>query len=114
VSRILRRLPRWLNRLYAKALCYFWIPCPICKREFGGHEAAETLLRQGGRMLRFDLLVCWRCEDAAKEANFQAELARSKLDVVMEHELLIPGMKWDYVVVDPDARWIYDIGPPRS
>lgn len=80
---ILRRLPRWFNRWYARAFGYFWIPCPICKRDFGGHEAAETLLREGGRMLRFDLLVCWRCEDAAKEAN-----ERAKEPILVEHATL--------------------------
>lgn len=29
---------RWLNRWYAKALAYFWLPCPICGEPFGGHE----------------------------------------------------------------------------
>ncbi len=29
---------RWLNRWYAKALGYFWLPCPICVEPFGGHE----------------------------------------------------------------------------
>lgn len=30
---------RWLNRWYAKALGYFWLPCPICWEPFGGQEA---------------------------------------------------------------------------
>lgn len=29
---------RWVNRWYAKALFYFWLPCPICGEPFGGHE----------------------------------------------------------------------------
>jgi len=29
---------RWLNRLYAGLFGYFWLPCPICARPFGGHE----------------------------------------------------------------------------
>jgi len=32
------RLPRWLHRLYAWTLGYFWAPCPLCGRYFGGHE----------------------------------------------------------------------------
>ena len=31
-------LPRIVHRLYAWALGYFWIPCPLCGRHFGGHE----------------------------------------------------------------------------
>lgn len=37
------RLPRWYHRLYAFFGGYFWIPCPICGRKFGGHEAQWTL-----------------------------------------------------------------------
>lgn len=29
---------RGLHRRYAVALGYFWIPCPLCGQEFGGHE----------------------------------------------------------------------------
>jgi len=63
-------------------------------------------------MLRFDLLVCWRCEDAAQDANFRAELERARREVADVYG--IPGMKWGYVVVDPEARWMYDIGGPTS
>lgn len=31
-------LPRFLHRLYAWLFGYFWEPCPLCGREFGGHE----------------------------------------------------------------------------
>lgn len=30
--------PRWPHRLYARLNGYFWHPCPICGRKFGGHE----------------------------------------------------------------------------
>lgn len=29
---------RILNRLFAWVFGYFWLPCPICKKMFGGHE----------------------------------------------------------------------------
>jgi hypothetical protein len=29
---------RWAHRRYADALGYFWLPCPLCTRPFGGHE----------------------------------------------------------------------------
>ena len=34
---------RWLNRCYAFIGGYFWLPCPICGRYFGGHEWSESL-----------------------------------------------------------------------
>lgn len=30
---------RTLNRIYAWLFGYFWLPCPVCHRMFGGHEA---------------------------------------------------------------------------
>lgn len=32
------RRPRFLQRLYAWLHAYFWLPCPVCGRKFGGHE----------------------------------------------------------------------------
>jgi hypothetical protein len=29
---------RWAHRAYARLYGYFWKPCPLCGREFGGHE----------------------------------------------------------------------------
>lgn len=30
--------PRWVQFLKAKWGGYFWLPCPVCHRKFGGHE----------------------------------------------------------------------------
>jgi len=30
--------PRWLHKVIAKVGHFFWLPCPRCGREFGGHE----------------------------------------------------------------------------
>jgi hypothetical protein len=38
VSVRLSRLPRWMHHAYAWALRYFWLPCHLCGRHFGGHE----------------------------------------------------------------------------
>jgi len=35
-------LPRALHHAYALALGYFWLPCPLCGREMGGHEWREV------------------------------------------------------------------------
>jgi hypothetical protein len=29
---------RFVERIYARVNGYFWLPCPLCQREFGGHE----------------------------------------------------------------------------
>ena len=31
-------MKRFFHKIYAKAFGYFWIPCPLCGKEFGGHE----------------------------------------------------------------------------
>jgi hypothetical protein len=33
---------RTFNRLYAAAFGYFWLPCPSCGQDFGGHEWGYT------------------------------------------------------------------------
>jgi C4-type Zn-finger protein len=37
------RLFRFFNRLYAFTHGYFWLPCPICGEEFGGHEVTGSV-----------------------------------------------------------------------
>lgn len=32
------------HKKYAIGHGYFWMPCPICGTEFGGHEAGEAAL----------------------------------------------------------------------
>lgn len=29
---------RWLHHLWADLFGYFWLPCPVCGKHFGGHE----------------------------------------------------------------------------
>jgi len=58
-------LPRWMHRLYAKFRGYFWLPCPICGRPFGGHEKGGTLLRD----VFNGWMVCRGCTDEAERRN---------------------------------------------
>ncbi|HUT59316.1 MAG TPA: hypothetical protein VNA25_15815 [Phycisphaerae bacterium] len=58
---------RWLSWLYAYLFHYFWLPCPICGRQFGGHEwlpdhALMLSLHKG-------IAVCPNCGDEAKRRN---------------------------------------------
>jgi len=36
---------RLFNKLYAKLFGYFWLPCPICGRMFGGHEVNDDCIK---------------------------------------------------------------------
>jgi len=44
---------RTLNKWYAYLMGYFWIPCPMCGRMFGGHECSESSID--------NKILCWRC-----------------------------------------------------
>ena len=47
---------RLFNKIYAKLLGYFWLPCPICGQHFGGHEWGKKDRES------FDIGICPDCE----------------------------------------------------
>lgn len=64
---------RWLHQAWAWLAGYFWLPCPLCGRPFGGHEwrrdaegfaasipAGATGLSDG---------ICPRCTREGKSRN---------------------------------------------
>lgn len=61
-----RNKPRWLQHLWANLRGYFWLPCPICRKYFGGHEIADIGLYIGGGSGQ---CVCRNCEEKARRLN---------------------------------------------
>ena len=66
------KIPRIFHRFYAWLFGYFWLPCPICGRFFGGHEESANLMTSwyGG------VLVCDdHCIEEVRRRNeeFKAE-----------------------------------------
>jgi len=59
-------MPRIVHRAYAWLFAYFWKPCPICERMFGGHEEPRGFLKTG---YYTSLVVCALCIDRADEKN---------------------------------------------
>lgn len=57
---------RWLHRIYAAVFGYFWLPCPICGRCFGGHEHTGAALMTSWFEGRG---VCSNCETEAARRN---------------------------------------------
>ena len=57
--------PRFINWLYALTHAYFWLPCPICGKNFGGHESKGMLMQgwNGG------VSVCPKCAEEADRRN---------------------------------------------
>ncbi len=56
---------RFLHKVYAHVNGYFWLPCPICGRMFGGHEKKGDLMIDWSR----GKAVCSNCIDRANERN---------------------------------------------
>lgn len=52
-------IPRALHKLYANLMGYFWLPCPVCKKYFGGHETTGASVGSW--------LICPRCAKNQKE-----------------------------------------------
>ena len=36
--------PRILNFIWSAWFGYFWLPCPLCGKNFGGHEWKESII----------------------------------------------------------------------
>ena len=61
------KLPRSLHKLYAHVFGYFWLPCPLCGRMFGGHEWGTGDYVMTSWSSGYG--VCSNCHDAAKAYN---------------------------------------------
>jgi len=60
--------PRFLHRAYALLRGYFWLPCPMCGKKFGGHEwrtvnASIPIMGSPGKGRG----ICQRCSEKHKE-----------------------------------------------
>lgn len=64
-------IPRWLHKLYAKMFGYFWLPCPVCGKPFGGHEHVWTEVLEGdGDAPSNGRIVCsYQCGAIARVLN---------------------------------------------
>lgn len=66
-------IPTFLHRWYAALLSYGWRPCPLCGREFGGHQWKD----RGGKVSHIphpahpplsghDIAICPTCTKAGR------------------------------------------------
>lgn len=61
-------MPRFLHRIYAAVMGYFWLPCPLCGEFFGGHESKTFEgIPVAGRP-RIKQLICDSCSTRSVEA----------------------------------------------
>ncbi len=57
--------PRFLHYIYAFLYGYFWLPCPLCGKNFGGHEWGGSLMSSAFEGKG----VCPKCGDNARKIN---------------------------------------------
>ncbi|MEE9510392.1 MAG: hypothetical protein V3V81_07860 [Candidatus Bathyarchaeia archaeon] len=69
-----------LRRLRAFLGCYFWLPCPVCGRMFGGFEIAENGLMTTGHSGK---AVCKKCNLKVLEVN-KKNFEDGKIDCYFE------------------------------
>ncbi len=78
------RFPRWMHKLYAYLLGYFWMSCTICSDMWGGHEWGENqTLRTswaGG------VGVCPNCKERVKVINDKFFKENPSPPVYVRHE----------------------------
>jgi len=63
--KIIPRRPRFLNAIVACLGGYFWLPCPICGKNFAGYELIGCIYTSWTTGKG----VCWRCSEKAGEKN---------------------------------------------
>jgi len=71
-------LPRWVHRLRAHFGGYFWLPCPICGRRFGGHEWKGVILWVSASM---GWAACQACRDEADRRNHKNGFLRGSVRI---------------------------------
>ena len=90
----MKKFIRMIHRLYANALGYFWIPCPLCGKYFGGHELDPRL--HVGIMTSAVGILKGVCKSCAKKtlAKYQPG-AMVKIDPKTKAEIV-----WGYADVE--------------
>jgi len=64
--KIIPRRPRFLNAIVALLGGYFWLPCPICGKNFAGYE---SIIECTYASWTTGKVVCWRCSARVAEKN---------------------------------------------
>lgn len=65
IGKKLSKYPRFINWIWATWGGLFWLPCPICGKNFGGHEPSGTLMHS----YNHGEGVCSSCDGEAGRQN---------------------------------------------
>lgn len=82
--------PRWFAHLWAWMLGYFWIPCKVCGRPFGGQETGWIALPSEKPGVQWSICRARRCQDAARAIEEERGIYRS-VERLMAHH---PEERW--------------------
>lgn len=95
---------RFLNWLYAKLRDYFWEPCKLCGKKFGGHEfkkSAYSYLPIKGSFKGLSSIICPECEYIRKNnltlEDLKKERKETWADLKTFDEYLELYILWAYV-----------------
>lgn len=69
-SKLIVKLPRIFHRIWAFMNVYFWLPCPLCGKYFGGHEIYDSFAQSIMTNHHSGKTVC---PDCVLEAKSQRE-----------------------------------------
>lgn len=79
---------RWFNRAKAALTGRYWMPCPICGEEYGGHEEGQVGLcslayapEQGIAIAQFQKGVCKATACQKKVCSYNAQVRRHADDM---------------------------------
>lgn len=59
-GKFLPRHPRWINWVWTRIAGLFWLPCPRCGENFGGHEAGPSTREYPHATEPTFSMVCYR------------------------------------------------------
>lgn len=74
---------RKYNKLYAQVHGYFWLPCPLCGKEFGGHEWLPGTWEKPSHIPNDHgggTGICPDCTKAGKGINYPPKVFYVRLD----------------------------------
>lgn len=89
--------PRFPEHLYAIFHGYFWLPCPVCQRKFGGHEWARGNVifdnpsepHKGSGVCSIECVNDWELEQANQAASANLELYKQELQAFYDYRNML-------------------------
>lgn len=119
---------RWFNWLYAFFGGYFWLPCPLCHKKFGGHEIGPARIWSdpcltGGSSCCLEHPIedsCYRDFDGTLKQLYVREIVDGVGKVRVQPSpyqrvmVMSPNGRTYMALVMPDGTLHYPYGKPKD